>query len=99
MPVPIIAPLFVEDDSVLSKRHLDLATGDVQSKQGNGSRSGDVEDQPFGGRGLDVEGKVRPGAREEHSSAVKMAEKKLRKDLGAGSKPRYLWLRSSCARV
>lgn len=75
VPVPIIAPLSVEDDSVLSKRHLDLAVGDVQSEQGNGSCSWKVEDQPFGRCGLDVEGEVRPGAREEHNSAVKMAGK------------------------
>lgn len=74
VPVPIIAHLFVEDDSVLSKPHLDLAIGDVQSKQGNDSCSCNVEDQPFGGRGVDVEGQVRPGAREEHNSAFKMAD-------------------------
>lgn len=61
VPVPIIALLFVVDDSVLPERHLDLAVGDVQSEQGDGSCSCDVEDQPFAGRGLEVEGEVRPG--------------------------------------
>lgn len=60
--------------------------------------SRNVEDQPFGRRGLDVEGEARSGAREEHNSAVKMTwqKQKLRKDLSADTKPCHLWLRSSC---
>lgn len=68
MPVPIIAPLFVVDDSVLPERHLDLAVSNVQSEQGDGPCSCDVEDQPFGGRGLDIEGEVRPVGCGEHYS-------------------------------
>lgn len=74
MPVPIVAPLFVVDDSVLPERHLDVAAGDVQSDQRDGPFSCDVEDQPFGGRGLDVEGEVRPGGCGERSSAVNTAD-------------------------
>lgn len=75
VPVPIVAPLLVEDDSLLPKRHLDLAIGDVQSEQGNGSRPWNVEDQPFARRGLDVQGEVGPCAREDHNRLVKMADK------------------------
>lgn len=85
MPVSIIAPLFVEDDSVLSKRHPDFAISDVQCEQGNGSCPWNMENQPFGRCGLDVEGEVRSYAREEHNSAVKMIDKmkKMKKDLSA----------------
>lgn len=34
VPAPIVAPPPVEDDSLLPKRHLDLAISDVQSEQG-----------------------------------------------------------------
>lgn len=47
VPVPIVAPLLVEDESLLPKQHLDLAIGYVQSEQGNSSRPWNVEDQPF----------------------------------------------------
>lgn len=75
VPVPIIAPLFVQDYSVFSKLHLDLAVSDVQSEQGNGSCPWNVEDQPFGRCGLDVEGGVRPGTQVEHNSGDKIAGK------------------------
>ncbi len=64
VPVAIIALLLVLDDSVFSKRHLDLAIGQVQSQQRDGSSPCDVEDQPFGRLGLDVKRKVRPETQE-----------------------------------
>lgn len=75
VPVPVVAPPLVEDGSLLPKRHLDLAIGDVQSEQGNGSRPWNVEDEPFPRCGLDIQGEVRPCAREDHNHAVKMADK------------------------
>lgn len=48
VPVSIVALLLVLDDSVLPQRHLDLATGHVQSQQGYDSSPCQVEDQPIG---------------------------------------------------
>lgn len=60
VPLPIVAPQLVLDDSVVAQRHLDLAVGQVESQQRDGSAAAYVEDQPFGRLGVDVEGEVGP---------------------------------------
>jgi len=70
VPVPVVAPLLVLDDSVLPEGHPDLAVGHVERQQGDGSSAGHVEDQPSGGPGLDVQREVRPETREEDNEEV-----------------------------
>lgn len=60
VPLPIVAPQLVLDDSVVAQRHLDLAVGQVESQQRDGSAAAYVEYQPFGRLGVDVEGEVGP---------------------------------------
>lgn len=62
MPVPVVALLFVLDDSVLPKCHLDLAVGHVQSQQWYGSPPSYMEDQPSGRLGADVKREMGPDA-------------------------------------
>lgn len=64
VPVAVIAPLLVLDDSVLPKRHLDLAVGHVQSQERDGSSSCYVQDEPFGRIGPDFKREVRPETQE-----------------------------------
>lgn len=60
VPLPIVAPQLVLDDSVVAQRHPDLAVGQVESQQRDGSAAAYVEYQPFGRLGVDVEGEVGP---------------------------------------
>lgn len=72
MPVAIIALLLVLDDSVLTKWHLDLAVGHVQSQEGDGSSSCDMEDEPFGRFGIDIKREVRPETHENKNKVPLM---------------------------
>lgn len=60
VPFPVVAPQLVLDGSVVAQRQPQLAVGQVESEQRDGSAAACVEDQPFQRLGLDVEGKVGP---------------------------------------